>query len=105
MGMIKSVWLVVVGAIGLMSVIMPSNVFAATVNCNLAVSTCVGTDNQDTMTISKLTGSSGFYFIDGKGAGDTIVGNVAQKDPGVTGFVVLFSGGDDKIAISCCSHH
>ena len=99
MVMIKSVWLVVVGAIGLMSVIVPSNVFAATVNCNLAVSTCVGTDNQDTMTISKLTGSSGFYFIDGKGAGDTIVGNVAQKDPGVTGFVVLFSGGDDKIVI------
>jgi hypothetical protein len=99
MVMIKSVWLVVVSAIGLMSVFVPSSVFAATVNCDLAVSTCVGTNNPDTMTISKLTGSSGFYFIDGKGAGDTIVGNVVQKDPGVSGFVVLFSGGDDKIVI------
>ena len=76
MVMIKSVWLVVVGAIGLMSVIVPSNVFAGYCELGLPpVGTCVCTDNQDTMTISKLTGSSGFYIIDGKGAGDTIVGN------------------------------
>ena len=97
--MIKSVWLVVIGAMSLISVIVPCSVFAATVNCDLAVQSCVGTSGADTMTISKLRGDPGFYFIDPKGGDDTIVANVAQNDPGVSGFVSLASGANDKIVV------
>jgi hypothetical protein len=97
--MIKSVWLIVVGAMSLMSVTVPSGVFAATVNCDFAVQTCVGTTGADTMIISKLKGGPGFYFIDPKGGDDTIVANVVQKDPGISGFVTSPSGGNDKISV------
>ena len=76
-----------------------SLVLAATVNCNLAVQECIGTNSADTMTMSKLTGGAGAYFVDPKNGDDTVVANVAQKDPSVSGFISLATGGNDKIVV------
>lgn len=76
-----------------------SSVLAAPVNCNLAVQECIGTNSADTMTMSKLTGGAGAYFVDPNNGDDTVVANVVQKDPGVSGFISLASGGNDKIVV------
>jgi hypothetical protein len=92
------VFIIIVVASGIFAVSSP-DVFAATINCNLAVQNCIGTSSADTMTISKLTGGAGAYFIDPKGGDDTIVANVVQVDPGISAFITLPSGGNDKISV------
>ena len=100
--MIKTVWLVVVGTMSLVSIIVPSSVFAATINCDQFVRSCVGTDAADTMIISKLRGDgSPFYTIDGKGGGDSIAANLVQKDNIGGGGIFRVEGGsgDDNISV------
>jgi hypothetical protein len=78
-----------------------SSVLAATVNCNLAVQECIGTNSADTMFVSNLKGGAGAYFVDPKGGDDTFVANVevGKVDPGISGFISLASGGNDKISV------
>lgn len=94
-------FLLVIGVLCSLSVLVSSSVFAATVNCNLAVQNCIGTNSADTMTMSNLRGGPGVYFIDPKGGDDTVAANVVDRDPPTFGFgfVVLPSGGNDKIAV------
>jgi hypothetical protein len=78
-----------------------TSVLAATVNCNLAVQECIGTNSADTMFVSNLKGGAGAYFVDPKGGDDTFVANVevGKVDPGISGFISLASGGNDKISV------
>ena len=70
-------------------------------NCNLAVQECIGTNSADTMFVSNLKGGAGAYFVDPKGGDDTFVANVevGKVDPGISGFISLASGGNDKISV------
>jgi hypothetical protein len=78
-----------------------SSVLAATVNCNLAVQECIGTNSADTMFVSNLKGGAGAYFVDPKGGDETFVANVevGKVDPGISGFISLASVGNDKISV------
>jgi len=93
---------ITVAVLVVIGTIIPSKVFAATINCDLSITPCVGTDAADTLIVSKLRGDgTNTYIIDGKGGGDTISANIVQKENVAGGGIFRVEGGsgDDTISV------